>query len=226
MMKNKPIHFFLLINCWLLFVLTLFVFVVNICLPSGDHMVKALRIYPNDGDWYFHPVLSKFIYQHKTPGNCDLEFLSDENKYYFPQAKLTFLTGILVREYDTKLGWDNNTDIDFLKWSIEAAATNCNPNYTYDYPVLGYYSFPPLLNAVYSRQEDFVKILIDAGADPGLKFDKPDSKFYGRTIFDFACKLRNNNKRDEDNEKLNHIVGLLENADKNHSVCPVGVKNA
>ena len=210
MMKNKIIRFFLLINCLLFFVLTVFVLVMNIRLPYGEHMIVALRLYPDD-EWYFHPALSKFIYQHKDPGNCDLGFWS--------QAKLTYLTDILSHEY--RSGWYHNTDRDFLKWSIKTAASNCNTNYTAYYLAPAAYGFPPLLNAVDSRQEDIVMVLIDAGADPNFKIDRQEDKLYGLTVLELACKLRNNSKTDEEREEFNHIIGLLENAAKKSGVCPV-----
>ena len=218
MMKNKIIRFFLLINCLLFFVLTVFVLVINIRLPYGEHMIVALRLYSDD-EWYFHPALSKFIYDHKDAGNCDVEFLYGETKYSMPQAKLTHLTNVLAKEYDNKLGWANNTDRDFLKRSIKTAASSCDPNYTSYYLTSG--GFPPLLNAFVSRQEDIVKILIDAGADPDLKIDRPDGKFHGLTVLDLACKLRDNSEIDEEREKFNHIIGLMENAAKKSGVCPV-----
>jgi hypothetical protein len=61
----------------------------------------------------------------------------------------------------------------------------------------------------FPRQKNIVKLLLDTGANPGLKIDNPESKMNGISILAFAHKARNNAKTDQDREELNETIDLL-----------------
>jgi ankyrin repeat protein len=194
-----------------------FAFVKNFSLGSGDHLMIGLRLYSPDykhaNIWYTHPILSKFLYIRNSAGSCNLYFTIDDSEVYFPvirNAKLAFLLDILSVEYDEERGWNKETDREFLKWSIEAALSDCDPNSNPQYLGNLNYVFPPLVSAVASQQEDIVQLLIDAGADPNFRIDRPGHKMHGLTILEIAYRLRNHTKSDDDKDVLDRILGILQ----------------
>jgi hypothetical protein len=214
MTKSKFVGFCLLAAS-LLFLL--FVMVKNWMLPYGDHLLIALRIASPDHihgkKWYFHPVLSKFIYQHGGMDSCDLIFLINDNILFAKNAKIGYLLDLLVIEYDEefheKYEWWKNVDRVLLKQSIKSAASNCNPTVYPNY-LGGDYTIPPLFNAIESRQEDIVKILLDAGADPEFRIDAPGQKVHGMTILEVTHRRKDNAKSAQDQEELDRMIKLLE----------------
>jgi hypothetical protein len=166
----------------------LFVMVKNWMLPYGDHLLIALRIdFPDHihgKKWYFHPALSKFIYQHGDMDSCDLTFLIDDNILFAKDAKTGYLLDILSIEYREEYS-RGNADRVFLKQSIKSAASNCNPNVYPNY-LGGNFTFPPLLNAIGSRQEDIVKILLDVGAYPEFRINAPGWEMHDMTILEIT----------------------------------------
>jgi hypothetical protein len=212
-MRRTMLVFFVLVAC---------IIGLNISLPSGVHLMIALKLtslhrndygYNYSHVWYTHPALSKFLYRHSRPDSCDLEvfvdgyFLTYDDRYILENAKIAYLLNVLANEYNFAGGINkNNADRDFLKWSIaEVLSSGCDPNFIHG--LAG--KLPPLLYAVFSRQKDVVKLLLDAGANPDLKIDAPGSKVDGLSILELAYKIRDAAKTDKDREDLDEIINIL-----------------
>jgi ankyrin repeat protein len=189
------------------FVLAIVVFALNLVLLPSDHMVIALNLSNDNNKWYTHRALSKFIYLKIDVNDCDLKGTVEYKSVYMKNAKLNFLLMILEKEYNE--GWGQEIDVSLLKSLIKITSNNCNPNIYSRHT--GFGKFPPLLYAVFSRQKDVVKLLIDAGANPDLEIDAPGSKMNGLSILEFAYKVRDAAKTDKDKENLNEIINILSN---------------
>jgi tetratricopeptide (TPR) repeat protein len=197
-----------------------FIGVMNARLPVGDHMIVAVRfIPPNKYGWYHIPALSKYIYNiYSSIDGCDLYFASDEDKgekVYIKNGRLAFLLKIF--EIGIHAEEHSAIDIDLVKAFIEASAKRCNPN------TPGLYSARarlPLVEAVFSTQEDFVKILLDAGADPAMPSDMLKDENDRISILEYAQKMRNliETDREKEKEALDRIIPLLKSASNKESL--------